>query len=243
MAARALRSLLTATVVGLAGVLLSAAASVVGLALSSWNGVGPPSVADVVVLFVAGYVGMLAVVGSYLAATTRDASYLDLAWPDRQDLRHGAAGLVGGVAALLAVGTVAVLLGLPTAPHSLVEPALAGDPAYLLMLVPLVVLVNAPAEELLYRNVVQKTLYGSFSRPTAVVLASAVFTAAHLPAYGGPDPAATGVALTVVFVRSLAFGWTYARTGNVVVPSLVHGLFNAGYLAALYVSLAVVPTT
>ena len=41
--------------------------------------------------------------------------------------------------------------------------------------------------------------------------------------------------LAVVFALSLALGWVYYRTENLVVPILVHGAFNAIQFAGLYV--------
>lgn len=239
---RPLHAILVATAYGLAGVVLSALGGLVAVLLLPWAGEGAMSLPGFVVLFVASYAGMLGAVWLFLRRSGRDASYLDVEWPGVRDVGYGLLGFVGGFAALLAVGWLVSLLDLSTTPNAVLEPGLAGDTTYLLVLIPLVLLVNAPAEELLYRNVVQKSLYGHFSKPGAVVLASAVFAVVHLPAYFNPNLGATGVSLAVVFVGSLVFGWVYARTDNVVVPAVVHGLFNAVQIALLYVYLTADPT-
>ncbi len=187
-----------------------------------------------VVLFVAAYAGMVLAVWGYLRLSGRGWSYLDVRAPTRRDLAYVVGGTAGGFAALTALGAVVELAGLPTTPNTALEPALAGDPSFLLVLVPLVLFVNAPVEELVFRNVVQKRLYGAYGKGWAVVLASVIFALVHLPAYYNPDLRATGVMVGLIFAGSLVFGWTYARTDNLVVPTVVHGLFNAIQILLLY---------
>ncbi|PSP80472.1 CPBP family intramembrane metalloprotease [Halobacteriales archaeon QS_1_68_20] len=192
---------------------------------------------NVVVLFVASYAGMVLAVWGYLRWSGRGWSYLDVRTPTRRDLLYVVGGTVGGFAALTGLGAVVELLGLPTTPNAALEPAFSGGPSFLLVLVPLVLFVNAPVEELVFRNVVQKRLYGAYGKGAAVVLASLVFAVVHLPVYYNPDLRATGVMVALIFAGSLVFGWVYARTENLVVPTVVHGLFNAIQILLLYVYL------
>lgn len=173
--------------------------------------------------------GALTAAAAFLALTGRDRSYLDLAVPDRRDAAYVAAGaaaiflLLGGLSALFAA------LGVPTTDHSL-APALRDNPGLLVVLVPAAFLLIGPAEELLFRNLVQKSLYDAFRPASAVFLASAVFAVAHAPAYasgttgGGIALAAT---LSVVFSLSLVLGVVYDRTRNLTAAALVHGLYDA----------------
>jgi len=130
-------------------------------------------------------------------------------------------------------------LGVDAASHSVVRAAEA-NPEILLVLIPLSYLVIGPGEELLYRNVIQKSLYGSFSRRGAIVVASAIFAGAHIFAYSSPDsgPLATVATLLVIFALSLVLGTAYERTDNVLVPALIHGTFNAIAFAVTYAQLA-----
>ncbi|MDX1746625.1 MAG: CPBP family intramembrane glutamic endopeptidase, partial [Halobacteriales archaeon] len=128
--------------------------------------------------------------------------------------------------------------GLESASHSIVQSA-QSSPEVLLVLVPLSYLVIGPGEELLYRNVVQKSLYGAFSRPGAVIVGSVVFAAVHVFAFSGPGQSALATlnTLAVVFVLSLVLGAVYEQTENVVASALVHGTFDAIAFAATYVQL------
>lgn len=185
---------------------------------------------------------MVLAVWGYLRLSGRGWSYLDLRRPGVRDLKYVVLGTAGGFAVVTALGALVQALGLPTTPNTILEPALAGDTTFLLVLVPLVLLVNAPVEELVFRNVVQKRLYGAFGKAWAVVVASLVFAVVDLPVYYNPDLLASAVSVAIVFAGSLVFGWVYARTDNLLVPAIVHGLFNAANILLLYVYLTTEPT-
>lgn len=181
------------------------------------------------------------VVYGYLRASGEGWAFLDVRVPTGRDL----VAIVGGLLAVVVVsvaGEVAVTsLGLPVAPNVALEPvlsgALAGQRVLVLALIPIMFVLIAPVEELLYRNVVQKRLAEWVSPAGAIVLASAVFAVAHVPAYSGGSTLALAVACTLTFVTSLVFGWLYHRTGSIVVPAVVHGGLNAMSLGLLYLTL------
>lgn len=169
----------------------------------------------------------------FLNATDRGFTYLDFEMPDRFDAAYMLGGTVAILVLLVALGVLADSLGLPSAENSLVRQA-QGNPAILLVLVPLSWLVIGPGEELLFRNVVQKYLYESFSREGAIVVACAIFALMHVPAYYTADPIALFSTLVRLFFLSLILGVAYARTDNIIVPIVIHGTFNAVQFALLY---------
>ena len=143
--------------------------------------------------------------------------------------------------AVWAVATVAVLvgfsslivpvidaLGLPSTEHSITD-TIAADPAVALLFVPLSVLLVGPAEEFLYRGIIQTRLGETFDVAPTVLIAAVVFAAVHVIAY--LDPANVGgtlVTLTfVLFPLGALLGAVYERTGNLVVPAIAHGAYNA----------------
>lgn len=67
------------------------------------------------------------------------------------------------------------------------------------------------------------------SERAGVVVGAAAFSASHVDTLGG-SPAATGAALTGLFVTGLALGVVRARSGNLLVPMLAHGLYNGAVL-------------
>lgn len=177
--------------------------------------------------------GLGTVAIGYLAASGHDWSYIDLRWPGVADLAWTVGGILALFGALIGVAQALELLGVSTPSHGIVELAVEGDPRILLLLIPASFVLIGPAEELLFRNLIQKSLYRHFSAPGAIVVTSVLFAVAHFPAYGG-SPESVGPML-VIFVLSVVLGAIYRRTDNLVVPAVVHGAFNAIQFAALYV--------
>ena len=101
--------------------------------------------------------------------------------------------------------------------------------------------VVAPAEELLYRGVVQGRLRENFGPAVAIGLTSLGFGAGHVVSYviGGSDPLSgvVAVALGTIVLGGVVLGVLYERTRNLGVCIVAHGLLNA---LVLTVSLAAV---
>ena len=176
---------------------------------------------------VASGLGTLSVVVLYLRYSERGWSYLDVRIPGLRGLAYAVGGTLAVLGGNLAIGLVFQRLGVESATHTVVQTAEA-DPSILLVLIPLSYLAIAPGEELLYRNVIQKSLYDSVGKPRAVVLASVIFSLVHIPAYSAGGASLTGVATTLaaIFVLSLVLGGVYARTENMIVPAVIHGSYN-----------------
>lgn len=158
----------------------------------------------------------------YLAWSGLGRDFLDISWPDRRTLGWATLGLV----ALIALSFTVSALGVPTAEHGLTDRVRAAGLSALWVLVPISLLVVGPAEELVYRNLVQKTLARGMGVLPAVLGASAIFAIAHFPAYASPDLQATLGSLVVVFALSCILGAIYARTRNLPAVALLHGAYD-----------------
>lgn len=125
--------------------------------------------------------------------------------------------------------------GVNTNAHSLLSYVYNGNtpPETLLIFAACSLVFIAPGEELIYRNIVQKHLYAYTTRWWSVVTASVLFTVIHAPTYIGGvivngQPLITGIAaLAPILPVSIVIGYVYARTKNLTVPILTHGLYNA----------------
>lgn len=106
--------------------------------------------------------------------------------------------------------------------------AIQQNPEIVVFAVLGMLLVVGPAEETLFRGVIQNRLRESLSKIPAILIASALFAAAHVFALAGGG-SATGIAITmsVLFVTSLGLGWIYEYTENLVAPALLHGFHNS----------------
>jgi len=110
-----------------------------------------------------------------------------------------------------------------------------GDPTYFLVMVPISLLFVGPAEELLFRGAVQGRLRQSWGMWPAIVTATVLFGLIHIPAISGGFGAQLSYAL-LVGILGLLLGYLYEYTQNILVPSLIHGAYNATLFGLLYLS-------
>lgn len=204
---------------------------------------GPDPRTGVVGLIVVAEVGYVLVALGFLWVTGRRFAYLDL---PRPTVRHVWYGLVGAAALVVSRQVVVVLfelagvatttgLTLDRFPVEVVDAIEAVLPA----LVVVSVLVIGPAEELLFRNVVQKYLGETFSTWGAIAVTSVLFALAHAPNYVAvPSGTPLAVGLAATFVISVVLGWLYARTGTLLAPIVAHGVYDAALFAGAYLRLA-----
>lgn len=180
--------------------------------------------------------GLVAVGAVYLASRDLPLSYVRARWPSPRD----AGWMIAATLVLLAGMTVALMvvkqLGLSATEHSIAE-STKDNPELLLPLIPISVLVTGPAEELLFRGVIQTRLKEVFETGAAVFVAAVVFSLVHVPAYGvnsgfGPELVTT---LGILFALGMFLGAIYEHTGNLVVPAIAHGLYNAVIFGMNYV--------
>ena len=154
--------------------------------------------------------------------------------PSVRDLAY----IVGGVVAILAlaalVGQLLSQFGVDVAQNQVVETG-QQNPRYFLYMIPVTLLFVGPFEELVFRGAVQGTLRRAFRPMVAVAIASGLFGLVHLVALTGGGSQLTYVAVAAVL--GLILGYAYEKTANLVVPAVVHGLYNAVLFAVQYASL------
>jgi len=112
------------------------------------------------------------------------------------------------------------------------------NPEILLLLIPASILLIGPGEELLFRGVVQGRIREVFSPVPGVLIPSVIFAGLHWFALSGGSPQGNLVALGILVVPALVFGVAYEYSDNIVVPSLIHGFYNATLFSLLYVVVA-----
>lgn len=185
--------------------------------------------AAVVALTAAAEIGYLAVGLGYLVVLSDG---VPLSRPSGRQL---AAGVLASVA-LASIGQ-GVLRLVPGAGIDDVSGALARaglDPIVFLTLAVVAVVLVGPAEELLFRGAVQGTLRRVFGPWAAIGGASVLFTAVHIPLFNDTPLGGLVVALGVVFLVSVALGYTFEQTGSLVVPAVMHSLYDGLLLVGAY---------
>ena len=174
------------------------------------------------------YLGVAAVGGLYLLRYDLPLSYVRIGRPTLRD----AGATVATVAVLLALAVALPVLigrlGLPLTDHSITD-SVRRDPTVALVFLPLSVLVVGPAEEFLYRGIIQTRLGSVFDTWSAVAVAAVIFAVVHFIAY--LDPANVPGTIVTIFLLLLPLGAilgiVYEYTDNLVVPALAHGVYNA----------------
>ncbi len=230
------RALLVALGAAGAGIVAAIALTLVAASVIAALGLDLGVIPSVVLtLVLTAGVGFGGVSLAYVAWRGHDWSFLAARVPTVPDLAWIGGGYLLAMLSVIVASVVIGLVGAEAAPNQLSELGLE-HPSLLLLLVPASLLLIGPGEELLFRGVVQGTLRRAYGPVGAVVLASAIFAGVHYVALtGGVGPRLTSVA--VLFLPSLVLGAAYERTGNLVVPALVHGLYNSTLVVLLYLGL------
>lgn len=177
------------------------------------------------------FLGFVLPVGLFVVAAG-DRSLLPASVPDRRDAALALGGFL--VLFVLQYGLVAALGALNIAPaqNPAIDPE-THEPVYFLWMVLVSIFVVGPAEELLFRGAVQGLLKRAWGTWPAILSASALFGSLHL--FGGLSSSAVAYVL-IAFLLGTVLGVLYERTGNLVVPALAHGLFNALAFGVQYLS-------
>lgn len=214
-----------------AGVLLGLIPAALGAIAIGRMGYALDSGAFVVVSLAASALGF-GVTG--LVFVRRWLDGLHVVGPDRRDVEWILGGAVGSVAIALGLQVVYVAIGGPSG-SALVTDAIGSDPTFAAVYALVSLLVVAPGEELLFRGAMQERMQKAYRPRVATVGASLLFAAPHALNIAGVGVTGLFAALTI-FVVSLIWGEAYHRTGNLVVPVLIHGLYNAGLALVAYLT-------
>ncbi len=172
----------------------------------------------------------------FIEVVERPLNYAKLYIPSFEDVIWMVVGLLGMFGVLVGVSLVAeFIIEVEPAEHGLIEPV-QEDPRLALYMLPLVALVVGPAEELVYRGIVQAHLSEAYDAWFAIGLSSLIFAAIHVGAYSVLAESALQVMvpLTLIFAISLIMGWLYHRQQNLLVPIVLHAVFNGFQMVVLY---------
>ncbi len=211
------------------GLLAVAAAFVVGSIIDSLFGVFTSDgevLTQQTVSFVAVHgFGFVSVSLAYLWLRNLDLSYLRVGKPDLTVV----AWMVVATSALITVayGLLELYSYFEVSPaEHRVEADAAANPELYLVLVVLSLVLIGPAEELVFRGVLQNAFAEATSTWVAVAAASLVFGLMH---YGSVSGGWMEVAVFVFNAAALGLvlGAAYELSDNLLVPAAAHGIYNA----------------
>lgn len=155
--------------------------------------------------------------------TTDGQSLLHLTRPTLRDAGWVVVGFVALVGTLVGLDFLLSALGFEPATNEAVEVG-RDHPRLFLFYIPLVVLLNAPAEELLFRGLVQGLFRQAYGIIPAILAASVVFGAVHYVALVGSGSKVAYV--SIALASGLVLGTAYELSDTLVVPVVVHTCWN-----------------
>ncbi|WP_245998425.1 CPBP family intramembrane glutamic endopeptidase [Halalkalicoccus subterraneus] len=225
---------MTVLLIAIGGFLLGAVLTSVGTGILSIFGVNvleQPSLRIVISALALQGLGFGSVAVFYLLTHNKGVDFLMLSMPDFRDLLAIVGGVVSLFVVLVGVYLVQTTFGIQSADHGLVKRGMQS-PEILLILVPLSILLVGPGEELLFRGVIQQLLRFRFGAIIGITIASVIFSVAHVGSLSGEGLIPS---LVTYFLLSVILGVSYEYSENLIVPSLIHGLFNAAQFLIVYV--------
>ncbi|WP_372479515.1 lysostaphin resistance A-like protein [Halomicrobium sp. HM KBTZ05] len=156
--------------------------------------------------------------------------------PDLRDLGVIFGGYCTAFAGVIVGLLVISQLQVETGQNQLGEVAMA-NPGIVLYLIPVMLFVVGPSEELLFRGVVQGRLREVLSPVSAILIASIAFAGMHGVALVGGSTVGNALVLVVLLWPALVFGTSYEYTDNIVVPAVIHGIYNSTIVLFLYIGI------
>lgn len=176
------------------------------------------------------FLGLLVAALAYLH-WRGDPSLVGFRRPTKRDAAVVVVGSILLILAIVALETILSQIGLAPDENVAVETG-RENPELFLYYIPVVLLLNSPAEELLFRGVVQGLFRRAYGVVPGILAASLVFGLIHYVALAGEGSAAAYVGIAVA--SGVLLGAVYEYTGNLLVPIVVHGAWNTLVYLNLY---------
>jgi membrane protease YdiL (CAAX protease family) len=158
-------------------------------------------------------------------------SLVGIGRPSLRDLAVIAVGLVVLILSLTGLEQLFAQLGYEPAQNSAIA-AGEGQPELYLYVIPVVVFLNSPGEELLFRGLVQGRFRQAYGVVPGILAAGAVFGLVHYLALVGSGSEL--VYVTIAATAGLLLGAVYEYTENLLVPIAIHALWNTSIYLLLY---------
>lgn len=224
------RTALAATGLTVLAIVVSTLVGVVFLVPSLALGLDVATTLGLLLLTAAGQLGFLLFGVAY---ARRRGLPVPVRLPTAREAGYALAGTL--VALVLATGLSVLLAVLDLVPGSVIEESGTIDPNFFLGVAVLSVLIVAPAEEYLFRGVIQGRLREAFGPVGAVVGSSLLFGSVHLANYTGSVPQVVAGALLIAGTGAV-LGTLYELTDNLTVPIVTHAAYNVVLAGTAYVT-------
>lgn len=181
------------------------------------------------------FIGVISI--CYLQFTGRNLGYIDIN-PSKSSLKYGVAAAGLSLTALLAANLLSTTIGF-SIPESPIQTELEYQPQLLIAFLFIVVFLNAPIEELLFRNIIQKRTREIYSPIAAIAIAAIIFASVHMLGYIAIAGVSAAIAPTIlVLFGGVVFGIVYEHTGDLISVILAHALYNILQLSFIVIAIS-----
>lgn len=175
------------------------------------------------------FAGLFAVALTYLY--WRDSALVWLGRPSKRVVGVMAGGFVVFAGLMIFQEALIDFLSFETAENVAVQRGQDNPELYLVM-IPIQLFLTAPAEELLFRGCIQGLFRRAYGILPGVLIAAAIFSLFHIPALIGT--AGLFPVLVMLFTSGALLGILYEYTQNLLVPIVIHALWNMAVFGAIY---------
>ena len=161
-------------------------------------------------------------------------SYLGVRLPTLREVGVVVVGYIVLLVAILVGVSIITVLNLPEPAGNEGGENIVNNGLFLVGIA-VMFLVVGPAEEFLFRGIVQNRLRERFSAVPAVAIAGVIFASVHLISVANAPAAAAATTIVLLVPAGIVLGTVYECTGNIVLPWLLHSTHNSVLLTlALY---------
>lgn len=167
------------------------------------------------------FVGFILVAYGYVRY--RGVTLFEFDTPSLEDIGYIVGGFVALFASSMVLGLIIQALGADSATNSVVEVG-NRDPVFFLYMIPVALFLVGPGEELVFRGVVQGLIREAYGVVPAVLITSLLFGLAHVLALSGSGKVTY---IAVAAVLGIVLGVVYELSGNLLVPTVIHGFWNS----------------
>jgi membrane protease YdiL (CAAX protease family) len=181
-----------------------------------------------------GLLGFLVVGLAYLHRRD-DPTLVGIRRPTGWDVRMILVGFIVIAGVLFAAEFLFQFLGFELADNEAIDQG-RDNPELFLVFIPIQFLITGPAEELLFRGVVQGVLRRTYGVVPAIGFASALFSLAHYSALIGEGDVLP--VFFILFLSGIVLGGLYEYTRTLLVPILAHALWNTLVFGTQYAEAA-----
>lgn len=177
-------------------------------------------------------IGLFLIAIGYLYWTNRDLSFAKIRRPTKHDGILTVVGVVVIAVASAILNYLISLLELDPA-NNIVGEVAASSPEIFAAIFVMNWIFVAPAEELLFRGVIQSRIRESMSVWPSVFLAGTIFAVVHIPALTGGGIIAPLVGLAI---SGIVLGVVFEKSDSIVPVVLIHGLYNSLLFLEIFIS-------